>query len=237
MSEPLTPYAGYDVLAKWSTPSWDEQTRQVITRRLTEVPVRRFFNQTEWDTLEEVAARLVPQPERATPIPIAPWIDEKLHHDRGDGFRYDDVPPMRDAWRLGLKGIEEESQRRFGASFRALGSLEQDNVLGAIQQGAVDGGVWTAFRRSASSPPCSSKRSSARITPILRHGTKWGSADRPPREATCGSGSTNAIPGKLTRVGPGVSNDERPRSAARAERPGARRLPERRLGANADVPG
>jgi Gluconate 2-dehydrogenase subunit 3 len=142
MSEPLTPYAGYDVLAKWSTPSWDEQTRQVITRRLTEVPVRRFFNQTEWDTLEQVAARLVPQPDRAEPIPIAPWIDEKLHHNRGDGFRYDDVPPMRDAWRLGLQGIEEESQRRFSASFRALGSLEQDGVLGAIQQGTVEGGVW-----------------------------------------------------------------------------------------------
>lgn len=29
-----TPYAGYDVLAKWDTPSWDDQTREVIRRRL-----------------------------------------------------------------------------------------------------------------------------------------------------------------------------------------------------------
>ena len=142
MSERLTVYARYDVLAKWWTPSWDEQTREVIKRRLTDVPPRRYFNQMEWEILESVAARLVPQPERTQPIPIAPWIDEKLHYDRGDGFRYDDMPPMRDAWRLGLKGIEEESQRRFSASFPALGPHDQDGVLHAIQQGAIEGDVW-----------------------------------------------------------------------------------------------
>jgi gluconate 2-dehydrogenase subunit 3-like protein len=137
-----TPYVDYDVLAKWDTPSWDDQTREVLRKRLTEVPARRFFSDTEWQTLEAACGRLVPQPERSDPIPIVPWIDEKLHHNWRDGFRYDDMPPLREAWRLGLEGIDHESRRRFGADFRSLPEADQDAVLRAIQAGDVDGAVW-----------------------------------------------------------------------------------------------
>jgi hypothetical protein len=137
-----TAYLGYDVLGKWDTPSWDDQTREVIRKRLTEVPARRFFSISEWQTLEAVSARLVPQPERSNPIPIVPWIDEKLHYDRRDGFRYDDMPPLREAWRLGLEGIDEEARRRFGADFRTLCGPDQDEVLKAIQAGHVGTGIW-----------------------------------------------------------------------------------------------
>jgi hypothetical protein len=137
-----TPYVDYDVLAKWDTPSWDDQTREVLRKRLTEVPARRFFSDTEWQTLEAVCGRLVPQPERSDPIPIVPWIDEKLHHNWRDGFRYDDMPPLREAWRFGLEGIDHESRRRFGADFRSLVEANQDAVLRAIQAGDVHGEVW-----------------------------------------------------------------------------------------------
>jgi hypothetical protein len=142
MSTFQTPYSGYDVLAKWDTPSWDKQTREVVRRRLTELPPRRFFSDAEWQTLQAVCGRLVPQPERANPIPIVPWIDEKLHYDWHDGFRYDDMPPLREAWRLGLEGIDQESRRRFGADFRSLSETDQDTVLRSIQAGDVDGAVW-----------------------------------------------------------------------------------------------
>ena len=142
MGEFRTPYAGYDVLAKWHTPSWDEQTREVVNARLTDVPQRRFLTEHEWFTVEAVAGRLVPQPERAEPIPIAPWIDDKLHHNRGDGFRYEDMPPMRAAWRLGLKGLDEESERRCGAPFRMLPPDKQDAMLHAVQDGDVHADVW-----------------------------------------------------------------------------------------------
>jgi hypothetical protein len=138
-----TPYVDYDVLAKWGTPSWDDQTREVLRKRLTEVPARRFFTDTEWHTLEAVCGRLLPQPERSDPIPIVPWIDEKLHHNWRDGFRYDDMPPMREAWRLGLAGIDHESRLRFGTDFRSLPDADQDAVLRAVQAGDVDAKVWT----------------------------------------------------------------------------------------------
>lgn len=137
-----TPYVDYDVLAKWDTPSWDERTREVVRKRLTEVPARRFFSDAEWQILEAVCARLVPQPERTNPIPIVPWIDEKLHHKWRDGFRYDDMPPLREAWRLGFEGIDQESRRRFGLDFALLPEIDQDTVLEAIQAGEVDGAVW-----------------------------------------------------------------------------------------------
>ena len=142
MSSLQSPYAGYDVLAKWDSPSWDELTREVIRKRLVEIPERRFFSETEWRTLEAVAHRLVPQPDRSHPIPIVPWIDEKLHQDQRDGFRYQDMPVLRDAWRRGLEGIDQESHRRFGVNFASLSGAQQDAVLLAVQRGDVAGGVW-----------------------------------------------------------------------------------------------
>ena len=144
MTPPRAPYADDNVLGKWDTPSWDDQTREVVRKRLTEIPRRRFFTEAEWQTLESVCARLVPQPERSNPIPIVPWIDEKLYHERRDGFRYDDMPPLREAWRLGLEGIDQESHRQFGTEFRSLLDANQDAVLRTIHAGEVDGGVWTS---------------------------------------------------------------------------------------------
>jgi hypothetical protein len=142
MTPPRTPYVDYDVLEKWDTPSWDDQTREVMRKRLTEIPERRFFNEAEWQTLESICARLVPQPERSNPIPIVPWIDEQLHHDRRDGFRYDDMPPLREAWRLGLEGIDEESRRQFSTEFRSLSEANQDTVLRTVQAGDVHAAIW-----------------------------------------------------------------------------------------------
>jgi hypothetical protein len=138
-----SPYGDYDVLAKWNTPSWDDQTREVIGKRLNQIPERRFFSETEWQTLEAVCERLLPQPDRAHPILIVPWIDEKVHHDWRDGFRYEDMPPLREAWRLGLEALDEESRRRFGAPFRSLAGDERDSVLRAVQTGDVQSDAWT----------------------------------------------------------------------------------------------
>jgi hypothetical protein len=137
-----TPYVDYDVLAKWDTPSWDDQTRAVIRKRLTELPQRRYLSESEWETLEAICACVVPQPDRLHPIPIVPWIDEKLDHDRRDGFRYEDMPPLREAWRLGLEGIDQESRRLFGADFRSLPRVDQHAVLRTVQAGDVGGAVW-----------------------------------------------------------------------------------------------
>jgi len=142
MKDFRSPYPGYDVLSKWHSPSWNEQTRQIISARLDDVPERRFLSEAEWALLEAVCARLMPQPDRAAPVPIAPFVDQKLAENQGDGYRYADMPPMREAWRRGLAAIEAESRERYGASFAELPEADQDELLKAIEAGRVDGEHW-----------------------------------------------------------------------------------------------
>lgn len=127
-------YPGYDVLAKWSSPSFDDATRDVLRARLEEVPHRRFLSTEEWRLLDAVVARLIPQPDRMEPIPILPWIDAMLAADRGEGYRYEGMPPLREMWRQGLAAIAAEAGL---GDFAAMGSEAQDELLGRIQRGEV----------------------------------------------------------------------------------------------------
>lgn len=143
-----SPYPGYDVLDKWSSPDWDEQTREVVRRRLLDVPPPRFFTDIERLMLEAVVARIVPQPERsaAERIPIVPWIDAKLHEDQRDGYRYEGMPPQREAWRCGLRGIEETAKALFdGKRFVDLESSAQDEVLRRIEHGDPPSAAWNTL--------------------------------------------------------------------------------------------
>ncbi|HEY7300720.1 MAG TPA: gluconate 2-dehydrogenase subunit 3 family protein [Xanthobacteraceae bacterium] len=137
-----TPYPGYDVLEKWRTPSWNDQTRAVIAKRLHEVPPRRFFTELQWATLEAVCHRVVPQPERLHPVPIAPWIDAKLHKGQGSGTRYAGLPRDRDCWRRGMDAIEAEAQHRFRRSYHELDQAEQDIILHAMKEDEVGAPNW-----------------------------------------------------------------------------------------------
>lgn len=133
----------YDVLDKRDTPSWNEQTRAVVEKRLHQVPSRRFFTESEWAILSAICDRLIPQPDRRdAPVPIIPFIDEKLFTNRGDGYRYEDMPPMREAWRRGVLAIDEEARARWGQEFRELPANQQDAVLRAIQHGDVRSAAW-----------------------------------------------------------------------------------------------
>ena len=140
-----TRYPKYNVLDKWSSPDWDDQTREVVRRRLEEVPEIRFFNEAEARTLESVADRIVPQPDRdeLSKIPVVPWIDEKLYEDKRDGYRYEELPPQREAWRAGIAGIDEAARALFdGRPFIELDPLSQDVVLRHVERGDPPGAAW-----------------------------------------------------------------------------------------------
>jgi gluconate 2-dehydrogenase subunit 3-like protein len=137
-----SPYPDYDVLDKWDTPSWNDQTRAAVAQRLDEVPPRRFLSETQWSLLEAIAARLMPQPDREEPVPIVPWIDDMLHRNAGPGFRYADMPPMRDAWRRGLDAIAAETRNLHGKAFEELTPAEQDAILHDIENNRVESRYW-----------------------------------------------------------------------------------------------
>lgn len=142
MSEFRTPYLTYDVLDKWDSPSWNDQTREAIRKRLQDVPPRRFLSQEQWFLLQAIVARLVPQPEREEPVPIVPWIDDMLQQNHTPGYRYADMPPMREAWQRGLDAIAAEARNRHGKPFEELSPEDQDALLTDVQHNHVENRYW-----------------------------------------------------------------------------------------------
>jgi Gluconate 2-dehydrogenase subunit 3 len=125
---------------------WDTKTREVILDRLNNVPPIRFFTIEEARLLEVICDHIIPQTDRdaAHKIPIVPWIDKRLFENRHDGYRYADMPPDREAFRLGFQAIQEIAWHLHGRSFEELLPLEQDRILKALHDSKPPAGeaIW-----------------------------------------------------------------------------------------------
>jgi hypothetical protein len=128
-------YPGYHTLSQQDV--WDKATRDLIRKRVEEVPPLRFFTPEEASFLEAICNRLLPQDDRdeAHKIPIINHIDDRLYHLRLSGYRYEDMPPDNEAYRLGMQAIEAIAQHIFRAPFVDLEPVKQDQVLLTIHQG------------------------------------------------------------------------------------------------------
>jgi hypothetical protein len=120
--------------------AWDAATRKVVVERVEKVPELRFFSPAEADLLDAIIDRVLPQDDRAETrtIPILPVIDERLFKNALNGFRYEDMPPDREAYRLGMTAIEEMAKERFGASFIRLSVEQQEVLLKSLHDGKPD---------------------------------------------------------------------------------------------------
>lgn len=128
-------YPGYRTMAQKK--SWDQATQNVIRERVEEVPPSRFFSSREAALLGAVIDRMLPQDDRseARTIPILPVIDDRLHKNALNGFRYEDMPPDQEAYRLGIKAIDEMAQSRFNQSFVELTIHRQELILKSLHDG------------------------------------------------------------------------------------------------------
>jgi hypothetical protein len=141
----LTPYPAGTVRALLSTEHVSAATRAALEQRLTESAAAyepQFLAPETFALLTAVAARLLPQAERETPIPLVPALDQRLAEGRADGWRYDALPPDREAFRLGLGGIQEIAQELFKADFLQLTAGQQDAVIKALADGRPPGATW-----------------------------------------------------------------------------------------------
>ena len=143
---PTSPtYPAGTVRALLDTDHVSAPTRAALLPRLSApaAPYQpRFLDPGAYALLEAVAARLLPQPERATPIPLAPAVDQRLADSRGDGWRFDALPADGEALRRGLAGIEETAQELFQTNFQTLSAAGQDAVLSAVQAGHSAAAAW-----------------------------------------------------------------------------------------------
>jgi hypothetical protein len=137
-----TPYPGYDVLARWESASYDDVTRRVLRERMKPPAPPRYLAQPLYAVLEAACSRVVPQPDRSEPVPIAPWIDRQLRDGGGEGYRAPGAPPQRKAWETGLAGLDREARRRHCRGFAVLDGPAQDGVLRSLQDGTADGAAF-----------------------------------------------------------------------------------------------
>lgn len=139
--QPLEPlvqpgyYPGYSTLAQQAF--WDEATRKEILDRIKEPPPIRFFSPEEAEVMQAVVDRIIPQEDRveARRIPVLPAIDKRLHDGTIDGYRFEDMPPDQEVFRLGIKGLQAVAQHQYGRPFVRLNSLEQEQVLNTLHDG------------------------------------------------------------------------------------------------------
>ena len=123
-------FPDYDVLAKRDTPSWNERTRAVVDARLATPRTPRFLTPAEWVTADALCRRIVPG---VVEVPLVALLDAKLLADDGDGTRDDDMPYMREAWRIGLAALDADAGARHdGQRFAALDDPAQDALIDAM---------------------------------------------------------------------------------------------------------
>jgi hypothetical protein len=137
-------YPGFSTLAQQSF--WDEATRDVVLQRVEQVPPIRFFTPSELKLMTAVLDRVIPQDDRDDEhkIPVVNYIDDRLSRNEMDGYRYEDMPPNREAFRLGLQAIDDIAGTMHGKPFVECSPTQQDEVLWSIHEDRPQGGdeIW-----------------------------------------------------------------------------------------------
>ena len=138
--KPLAPreqpgyYPGFSTLRQKRY--WDATTRELIEKRVATKKPIRFFTPVEATTMLAVVERVLPQEDR-TPerrIDILPGIDERLFTNRLEGYRYEDMPPDQDAYRLAARAFAQMAQEAHGKPFAELATLQQEELLKSVHK-------------------------------------------------------------------------------------------------------
>jgi len=137
-------YPGFRTLSQKAF--WDEATRNIVLSRLEIIPPIRFFSAEEAPLISAICDRLLPQDDRDElhKIPVVNFIDDRLHANRLDGYRFEGMPTDQEAYRLGLQGISKIAQHLYHNSFVDLDPLEQESVLQTLHDGHPPAGqeIW-----------------------------------------------------------------------------------------------
>jgi len=137
-------YSGFSTMAQERF--WDAATRLVVHKRLRERKPIRFFDEAEGRTMRAVVDRILPQEDRAAErrIDVLAGIDERLFENKLDGYRYADMPPDQEAYKIAAKAFEQMAREEYGRSFDELGTMEQEKLVLSVHDGEPKSakGVW-----------------------------------------------------------------------------------------------
>lgn len=142
--EPLPPreqpgyYAGFSTMRQKGY--WDATTRDLVEKRVAKnnpahpKALRFFSEEVEADTMRAVVDRIVPQDDR-TPerrIDVLAGLDERLADNKLEGYRFEDMPPDQEAYRIGIRAFNAMATELHGKLFAQLGTLEQEEILQSV---------------------------------------------------------------------------------------------------------
>ncbi|MFY0546237.1 gluconate 2-dehydrogenase subunit 3 family protein [Brevibacillus sp. H7] len=128
-------YPAYDVWDEHR--EWDPHTRQIVGKRRSPQVSHQFFSHGEAMLVQELASVLVDDHRLEVLTFITQHVDEAVASPIGESQRKVGVPKKKELYRLGLQGVNEVSQDRFGAEFLALQKEQQLAVLTALESGTV----------------------------------------------------------------------------------------------------
>lgn len=138
MGKPLLPkqqpgyYPGFSTMAQERF--WDVATRLVVHKRVSEQKPIRFFDELEARTMRAVVEGIMPQEDRAENrrIDVLAGVDERLFENKLEGYRYADMPPDQEAYKLAARAFEQMAQEQYGRPFSELATIEQEMLLKSI---------------------------------------------------------------------------------------------------------
>jgi hypothetical protein len=125
-------YPGFSTLAQQAY--WDAATRELVLRRMITPGQIRFFSPEEEKTMCAVVDRILPQDDRVESrrINLLAGIDERLHENRIEGYRYADMPSDQDAYRIAAAGFDRMAQELHSQPFHTLDTLAQEKILRSV---------------------------------------------------------------------------------------------------------
>jgi hypothetical protein len=128
-------YKGWDVMRERSY--WDAATRKVVEERLKAPPPLRFFSEAEAATMTAVLDRVLPQDDRlpAQRIPLLPVLDQRLHANRIEGYRFEDMPSDQQAYRSACEAFEAMGREVYELGFAQLTVTSQETLLQSLHDG------------------------------------------------------------------------------------------------------
>jgi hypothetical protein len=138
-------YPDYDVLAE--ADHWDEVTREMILKRVHDVPPIRFFTEAEARTIGAFCDQITAQHEEPR-IPVLHYLDEKLWENKGAGYQYFDLPSDQETWRTIARGLDEEARKLNRESFAFLTHHEQNEICHRFDKAELYGGAWATLNIS-----------------------------------------------------------------------------------------
>lgn len=137
-------YPGYSTLGQKKY--WESTTRDLVVNRVKDTPPRTFFTKAEFEFWTVVFEHLLPQTDRTADrqIPLVAPLDERLAKNETDGYRYENMPEDRVAYKIGIEAIQAEARTRFSNDFLSLPYRHQDLVLEGLHDGKPQSGseIW-----------------------------------------------------------------------------------------------